>query len=386
MIQTRILSLCLLVILSCITKVKDIASGNSTVIPFEYTLGKFHNLFDVLKDVEIIYLETLPSSNIINIDKILTHKDNLYIHDSEESMVKVFNSSGKYIGQVGAKGKGPGEYIEANDMSLNVEHSEIYILGYRRIHVYDIETLKYIRTHEIDFEGQSFYNPLSFCNIGKDKFLFWNLSPDTWTPNEVESYSLIFYDKGVYNYYYPYKGLRDSYSIRFSNVAKGKCLIRPPKGDFNIMYWDNEAPYIKYKLQVPAPIPEAMLIEDGSGVDKELNSSEYDKNILRVFETNEMVFIELNGAGKSWYEGIYNKHKQKTIPQIGKRHPDFPNIVHSDEDYLYGYLFPFHLLDRYEQREELGNFNPFFYSKLKMNNIDASMNPILFKLSFNLNP
>ena len=84
--------------------------------------SKDYKLSDFVKEVEAIRLDTSKDGYIPYISN-LTIGDNLILVSGTET-VKVFTRAGKFVRNIGAKGKGPGEYLLT---SAQMDHSEKYV-------------------------------------------------------------------------------------------------------------------------------------------------------------------------------------------------------------------------------------------------------------------
>ncbi|TGV01042.1 6-bladed beta-propeller [Flavivirga rizhaonensis] len=90
-----------------------------------WKISKYSELFDSIKFVQ---LETTEKSIIGRIDKLINWDNKYFILDQvQRKAVLVFDDNGKYLNAVGRKGKGPGEYIEPNDININYFSNEIAI-------------------------------------------------------------------------------------------------------------------------------------------------------------------------------------------------------------------------------------------------------------------
>lgn len=100
---------------------------------------------DVLDDIELVKLE--------NSDEAVVGRGNVWVTDKRiliysDDEVKQFDRSGKYLGKVGAKGQGPGEYsIAPYYMDADEKAGRIYMMQYnaKNIFVYDTDG-KYIES------------------------------------------------------------------------------------------------------------------------------------------------------------------------------------------------------------------------------------------------
>jgi hypothetical protein len=83
------------------------------------------NLSDMADD--IIYI---PLDNAVpfgRITRIKVNENNIYIGDIDAGILK-FNRAGKFLGKIGTKGRGPGEYISATSFTVDDLTGNIYIL------------------------------------------------------------------------------------------------------------------------------------------------------------------------------------------------------------------------------------------------------------------
>lgn len=83
---------------------------------------------DVFSNAEIIPLETTDSSLIAGITDMVEYKSNYYIHDTRLVKALVFGHKGEFIGQLGRKGQGPGEYSWLASISVDKENELIHLV------------------------------------------------------------------------------------------------------------------------------------------------------------------------------------------------------------------------------------------------------------------
>jgi hypothetical protein len=79
----------------------------------------------IASKIEYIFLETSDECLIDKIDKILIDDDQVFIFNKKQFFV--FYSNGKFKNSVGSYGKGPGEYLRIMDFTINTNENEIYI-------------------------------------------------------------------------------------------------------------------------------------------------------------------------------------------------------------------------------------------------------------------
>lgn len=76
----------------------------------------------------LVALETLDSSLVGSIDKLIVTKDRFLVLDQKRDMLLSFSHNGRFLGQIGRQGNGPQEYISLTDVSLDEDGNQIYIL------------------------------------------------------------------------------------------------------------------------------------------------------------------------------------------------------------------------------------------------------------------
>jgi hypothetical protein len=130
--QLRLLFVLILVIcLSCKEKgQKEKSDTNSFyTIPLSEIIKNQREvkLSEFAVDVEIIQLENTKKALIGNINDIKLTKEYIFVKSSGIQPITQFTREGKYIGNIGAIGRGPGEYDFCRTFSINEKNELIYI-------------------------------------------------------------------------------------------------------------------------------------------------------------------------------------------------------------------------------------------------------------------
>ena len=89
----------------------------------------------------IIVLEDTDESLLGKVDKLEVCDNNLYVLEKGRGLF-LFNKQGKFIKMIGRQGKGPGEYIDPDDISIDRENKKIYVLDSQTQNVLVMELLK----------------------------------------------------------------------------------------------------------------------------------------------------------------------------------------------------------------------------------------------------
>ena len=137
--------------------------------------------------VRTVILESGDDYMIGQVNIIQVFDGYIYILDSRRAKsLFVFDMEGRFIRKIGNIGNGPGEYIEANDFTLDTENGFIFICDARnRIHKYQFDGT-YLHTITIDSPTSKavliqFYNGILFSSQ-----IWWNKSEDNYMLLEID--------------------------------------------------------------------------------------------------------------------------------------------------------------------------------------------------------
>jgi len=166
-------------------------------------VAKYSDVFD---SVKIIPLESPDSGLIGRIDKILVHNNKIFILDQvQRKSVLEFDMNGKFIRHFGKVGRGPGEYIEPNDMSVNDKEVAIWVNDQRKFITYDLNGnyLREIRTGTLAKSG---------VQLEREKFaLYLDIGGEI---NTTETFDLKVFNNFGKNTY-------DAFEKKDKNFSKG---------------------------------------------------------------------------------------------------------------------------------------------------------------------
>ena len=162
-------------IVSCNHKVDYIESDECHHIEIQFnkaTVDDSLHLSYLFSDVQYVLLENTPDNKPIGvISDIKVINEYMYIHDSHMHRILHYDLSGKYLGQLSAQGRGPGEYLNINKFDVNPQTGEISILDLysKRVYVY-YSTYKYKEYFSINNV------PRDFTILANGNYLFF--TPD----------------------------------------------------------------------------------------------------------------------------------------------------------------------------------------------------------------
>lgn len=83
---------------------------------------------DYFKSRRLVKLETTDESLITRINRLIVYDNKYYIFDQQNKSVFIFDESGKYISKINNIGKGPGEYIQLTDFTIDTKNKQIILL------------------------------------------------------------------------------------------------------------------------------------------------------------------------------------------------------------------------------------------------------------------
>ncbi len=199
-----------LIILSCSCSKKEQIEDVTKFIFNEET-----NI-DFKKDIEcsFIPLETTDSCLCGSISAVKIVDDKIYIIDQESKRLLVFDTSGKFITQIGRRGNGPGEYMSVNNFHIDKEKQIITLAdAYQaKIFHYSLKDYQYINTQKSPYFSDCCWLPDGniawvFCggyNTGKRDMHYVKITdpqlntitllyPTDFTPEYMMIPHLIFY-------------------------------------------------------------------------------------------------------------------------------------------------------------------------------------------------
>ena len=118
-----VLIISLVSIISCTTKNNDFFT-----IDVNYAKEQPLKLSDIAEKIEAIDLE-MTDSSLVNIGTIVRiHCTGEYIVLCQRRDIMIFDKTGKFIRKISSIGQGPGEYISAISLAVDIKNEYLYIL------------------------------------------------------------------------------------------------------------------------------------------------------------------------------------------------------------------------------------------------------------------
>lgn len=143
------------------------------------------SIFDIFSNVDLICLDnTYPTSNFVNVgaSNIASDGEHIFILDWRDLSVRSYDMEGALVVYSDKRGRGPGEYVAANQIAYNEELDMVEILcPMCRIFRYSPDSLKFDSV--VDFSGQELLAAHNSWRSGDEYMLFvhseknklWNL-------------------------------------------------------------------------------------------------------------------------------------------------------------------------------------------------------------------
>ena len=260
-------------------------------------------LSEIAESIQYIPLESNSESFIGQIKQIKIFGDRIYVLDSKNNKIVIFNKKGKYLNKIEAVGKGPKEYIKIGWIDISNSDSCLYL--------FDSETcelLKFNQKWEYLTRWKITRYPSAFSTYkGQTCFLYVY-------PNYVSNnyYSLSIYNAAMINI----KKMISNVYITKEEVFRSRGI-----GDFlfaevcdTLVYWEHKKDNIIYHItEKNNAIKRYELVLPGSSLSRDNLGDISDDDIFDVLESCGYLFFTGNYRGIA-FRGFYNKaHKKLTI-------------------------------------------------------------------------
>ncbi|MDR0725833.1 MAG: 6-bladed beta-propeller [Prevotellaceae bacterium] len=352
------------------TDLKDVKIYN--IDPLE---GKFFQWNDFIDKIKFIQLETTEKSLIGQLHKGIIDEDDIYIFDRRFHKLLNFDTTGKYIRNIGSRGGGPGEFLEMRDVCIS--KSNVYTLDYQKIHSYDRKNGVYLESWRLANTSEEF-NPSNFFIYDKNSYFLWCSNPDARETDGKFYRMRMAYQGKIKSEYFKYE-YPTSEDPRFYPCSDNSVYIMPVDGEYVIYKLTNDSVYASFAINFGkyAISPQKADILRKSKEQNAYLKSDFYKRILKVLETNDYIYFTCIGPKSYPYEGLINKKTEEIT--FGKQdHTKSPRFFFSDSVFLYGYYEPHTLIERKNNGTDLNIcFDVVFDS---LNNISIDENPVLVKV------
>jgi hypothetical protein len=150
------------------------------VVPGQDTLKLSH----LVKSIDLIPLETKPESMFSTPATVCYEDGRFYILDRSftNSIALIFNADGSFVGRIGAKGRGRGEYLNPNAIAIDRKNRNVLIFDHSidKMFRYGLDG-KYISTTDLELDFVSFvvtdnaayYQTSKYNHMNPDSSGYW---------------------------------------------------------------------------------------------------------------------------------------------------------------------------------------------------------------------
>jgi len=107
-------------------------------------------LSETCDSLEYVFLETCDSNFIGKISTIKISSNFIILVDGITNKVHAFKRNGKYLFEIARKGKGPGEYLQVDDLVIDEQQQCVYLsAGMKKVLKYSLDN-KFLETINLD--------------------------------------------------------------------------------------------------------------------------------------------------------------------------------------------------------------------------------------------
>lgn len=188
----------------------------------------------LVDSVSVIPLENKLEALLGKIDKIEIKGDSLFLLDVMHRKLNIFDlSTGKFLAQIGSRGKGPGEFLDMRDFTI--VNDTLYCLDYNKVNKYNVNSFEFISTTNFTSQETAQINPMNFIYFGDSKYYIWN-NLERGEAKDEQGYFLLEYTNNKRtNSYLKHNGARSFEDKMFFNTSDPKeFFVAPPVGFNNI--------------------------------------------------------------------------------------------------------------------------------------------------------
>lgn len=184
----------ILLVVTCFTMCQQKLQNDQTIM-VDMDHPEKTSLSDYFRSIELIPLETSPEVLIAYISKMIIHGDRYYTLDKRQSIIHVFDQTGKFLFKIDKKGRGPGEYSFIEDININPFSGHLELLeSYGSVHIFDLPG-NYIETKRIaypDFRAVHLFTAVEnhthvfYAMFQPQKIIYFNLDEKLLLHEEFE--------------------------------------------------------------------------------------------------------------------------------------------------------------------------------------------------------
>lgn len=180
-------------------------------------------LDSIVTSSEVIELDNYETAPIIGVISSMYESDKSFYIVSDEKFVYEYDKSGKYIRQIGTQGRGPGEYLYVEGISVNKQDSTI--------NIFDFTCQKFLKFDKDGHFMFSFKPKFADTLLYLQSFFPYKDSLLFYTSNNSERPDLFLFDQSM--------EVMETISTKNRSMLPGELIL----GNV-IIFGDSQNPYI----------------------------------------------------------------------------------------------------------------------------------------------
>ena len=339
------------------------------------------DLSESVADVRLILLDEVPEGMMTYPAKMLLLSDGSMVFKDSGARILRFGADGRFLGRIGAKGRGPGEYNKVQDLCVEPGTDNVCVLDMGHI-------LRYGKDGSfIDKTDTPQHNYDEFCSDGKGGFWLVAAAPDTDTYDFTEPFDVLTHLPAGTSEPSETQVRRRDYIMPVSLVsqaADGSSWLRPLEGE-NVLYrvGADVRPAVRFDFGEMG-VPLHYMINNGMPDFGRYIPSSYYKNFLYLHDTKDAMYFAVAGPQAVYHHFVFNSAFTKGITWTDLDDSDTPTLVMaSDDEAFYAVLFtPEAFLTM--APEQLSPLNRVVAAKLREGGVELNGNPLVAKISVKL--
>lgn len=330
--------------------------------------------------IDIIKLETSEKSLLGEISKLICYDSIMYVVDKKNAFVKAFDTAGKFLFDIGSKGRGKGEYRNIDDLILDVEKMEIIILGFGRILKYNAFTGEYISTLKVELSND--FTPVQFCHFEDDIYYFTSIMANAvmmnTIPEKMKDFLVCKYNRGkIISTFFPLQNHLPFFCGTYStNYSTNLTLTSAGLGNDTI-----------YEVSNTSIIPYYYINFEDKALKNEDLKKAFDFTFLNnfpnkygainnIYATSDYLYFKILSNNNIKHEVLYSKKNSKLFMTESKGLS--PKIMYADSCFFYSVVEPSYY---YSRNSEILEASKLY--KTAKDNVDIADNPIIVKFTIN---
>ena len=346
---------------------------SDTLYPFEQTL-LIRSFEAYIESITIIPIQESNKSLMSYISKaLLDDSGNMYFFD--KGRIIAFNPDGTYLRQVGQKGRGPGEYLNVEDIAISVDGEYLMVLQSSKILFYGIKDSTIYKEIAVPFvEPFDAFAPANdgawlFATFPATRNDFGKVNPMI---TRIDNNANIV-EQGI---------PRVDFTMSIGNITQvshNNYILKPQSSDHIVYRLMPDSMTACYKIDFGSKnIPPNW--ENLADVQSYMQSP-YFKTPMFFQETNDLLYFKCAGPQATGYNFLYSRSQKKGIHWVDGKNDFYANFIASDADCFYVVIPPLVLA---EGIEDLCPLSKYLLEKIETNIDSTNENPVIVKIRFNI--